>query len=193
MVLLFLFLLLFTLFVYIQSNTGKSVSVLPTVDSEGKLYDYALSKGKVQEKGNIKGKQLYKGTHDKVTGERIRYSATDDSLSLMDMVRQERAGGRRGNNMDLEFANRIVTDASFEVSCYMFISYISRKLRYFYDYSNNEFIYSFLQNNLDYMDDKADVMAAKKGVSEEKMMRFAINGKYNMYILENINIIMNHA
>ncbi|KAI9303435.1 CwfJ C-terminus 1-domain-containing protein-like protein [Cunninghamella echinulata] len=127
-----------------QSNTEKSVSVLPTVDSEGKLYDYALSKGKVPEKGNIKGKQLYKGTHDKVTGERIRYSATDDSLSLMDMVRQERAGGRRGNNMDLEFANRIVTDASFE-------------------------------NNLDYMDDKADVMAAKKGVSEEKMMRFAIN------------------
>ncbi|CAO3644300.1 unnamed protein product [Cunninghamella echinulata] len=127
-----------------QANSGKPVSVLPTVDSEGKLYDYALSKGKVQEKGKIKGKQLYEGTHDKVTGERIRYSATDDSLSLMDMVRQERAGGRRGNNMDLEFANRIVTDASFE-------------------------------NNLDYMDDKADVMAAKKGVSEEKMMRFAIN------------------
>lgn len=37
-------------------------------------------------------------------------------MSLMDMVRQERAGSRRVNNMDLEFANRIVSDASFEVS-----------------------------------------------------------------------------
>lgn len=35
----------------------------------------------------------------------------------MDMVRQEKAGSRATNNMDLEFANKIVTDASFEVQC----------------------------------------------------------------------------
>ncbi|CAO3613613.1 unnamed protein product [Cunninghamella blakesleeana] len=127
-----------------NSTSGKSASVLPTVDSEGKLYDYALLKGKSQEKGKIKGKQLYAGTHDKETGERIKYSAADDSMSLMDMVRQERGGNRKVNNMDLEFANRIVSDAAFE-------------------------------NDLDYMDDKADVMAAKKGISEEKMMRYAIS------------------
>jgi hypothetical protein len=91
--------------------------MLPTVDSEGKLYEYAMSSnGNNQQSGSaLKGKKQYEGTHDKVTGERLRYSAADDSISLMDMVRQERAGSRKVNNMDMEFANRIAGDASFEV------------------------------------------------------------------------------
>ncbi|KAI8328978.1 CwfJ C-terminus 1-domain-containing protein-like protein [Chlamydoabsidia padenii] len=129
-----------------QATNENNVTMLPTVDSEGKLYEYALSsKGNTQQDGSLlKGKKQYEGTHDKVTGERLRYSAADDSMSLMDMVRQERAGSRKVNNMDMEFANRIAGDASFE-------------------------------NNLDYMDDKADVMAAKKGMSEEQKMKYAIS------------------
>ncbi|KAF7727149.1 hypothetical protein EC973_008010 [Apophysomyces ossiformis] len=124
-----------------SSDNGQTVAVLPTVDREGRLYDYALSKE--QNTGKVKGKERYKGTHDPVTGERLKYGTADDTMSLMDMVRQEKAGSRMATNMDMEFANRIMTDASFE-------------------------------NNLDYMDEKADVMAAKKGVSEEQKMRYAI-------------------
>ncbi|KAI8069877.1 CwfJ C-terminus 1-domain-containing protein-like protein [Gongronella butleri] len=125
------------------AEDDASVQVLPTIDSQGKLYDYALSSGGGAA-ANVKGKQRFAGTHDKVTGERLRYSAADDGVSLMDMVRQERAGSRRATDMDMDFANRIVADATFE-------------------------------NNLDYMDDKADIMAAKKGMSEEQKMRHAIS------------------
>ncbi|KAI8088679.1 CwfJ C-terminus 1-domain-containing protein-like protein [Halteromyces radiatus] len=125
--------------------SGKNVAMLPTVDREGKVYEYALAGGgQIQDSTQLKGKKQYEGTHDKATGERLRYSAADDGMSLMDMVRQEKAGSRRVNNMDMEFANRIVADASFE-------------------------------NNLDYMDDKADVMAAKKGMSEQQKMKYAIS------------------
>ncbi|CAO3586095.1 unnamed protein product [Absidia cylindrospora] len=125
-----------------MAGNAKNVAMLPTVDSEGKVYEYALTNQ--QNATTTKGKKQYEGTHDKETGERLRYSAADDSMSLMDMVRQERAGSRKVNNMDMEFANRIVTDTSYE-------------------------------NNLDYMDDKAEVMAAKKGMSEEQKMKYAIS------------------
>lgn len=90
---------------------NNNVSVLPSLDSQGRLYDYALKQGSEEV---LKGKQKYEGTHDKVTGERIKYGTSDDTLSLAEMVRQER-GGSRSMNMDMEFANRIVADASFEV------------------------------------------------------------------------------
>lgn len=89
---------------------GDSVAVLPTLDSHGRMYDYAL---KTNEQPLEKGKHKYQGTHDKLTGERIKYGTADDQLSLADMVRQERA--HKDSSMDLEFANRIVGDASFEV------------------------------------------------------------------------------
>jgi hypothetical protein len=89
-----------------------NISVLPSLDSQGRLYDYALKQGSEEEA--LKGKKKYEGTHDKVTGERIKYGTSDDTLSLAEMVRQER-GGSRSMNMDMEFANRIVADASFEV------------------------------------------------------------------------------
>lgn len=96
---------------------NSNVSVLPSLDSQGRLYDYALKQGSEE---NLKGKRKYEGTHDKVTGERIKYGTSDDTLSLAEMVRQER-GGSRSMNMDMEFANRIVADASFEVILYMAI------------------------------------------------------------------------
>lgn len=91
----------------------KGVTVLPTFDSQGRLHDYALNQ-KSQRPEELKGKKKYEGTHDRVTGERIRYGTADDTLSLAEMVRQEKAGGR-SFDMDMEFANRIVSDASFEV------------------------------------------------------------------------------
>lgn len=119
----------------------SGVTVLPSLDNEGRLYDYALKQGD-QNHEAVKGKKKYEGTHDKVTGERIRYGTSDDTLSLAEMVRQEK-GGSRSSNMDMEFANRIMADATFE-------------------------------NNNDYMDDKADIMASKKGVTEEQKMRRAV-------------------
>ncbi|KAG0167148.1 hypothetical protein DFQ28_003381 [Apophysomyces sp. BC1034] len=124
------------------TENGKAVAILPTVDRDGRLYDFALSKP--SDTGKVKGKQRYKDTHDPVTGERLRYGTSDDKMTLLDMIRQEKAGSKMASNMDLEFANRIMTDATFE-------------------------------NNLDYMDEKADVMAAKKGVSEEQKMRYAVS------------------
>ncbi|CEI92892.1 hypothetical protein RMCBS344292_07139 [Rhizopus microsporus] len=119
----------------------KGVTVLPTFDSQGRLHDYALNQ-KSQQPEELKGKKKYEGTHDRVTGERIRYGTADDTLSLVEMVRQEKAGGR-SFDMDMEFANRIISDASFE-------------------------------NNLDYMDEKADIIASKKGQTEEQKMKRAI-------------------
>ncbi|KAI8879397.1 hypothetical protein K501DRAFT_336113 [Backusella circina FSU 941] len=122
-----------------ENGQDSNVTVLPTMDSHGRMYDYALKTG---EQAPVKGKKKYEGTHDKLTGERIRYGTADDALSLSDMVRQERAN--KDSSMDLEFANRIVGDATFE-------------------------------NDLDYMDEKADIMAAKKGASEEQKMRRAVS------------------
>lgn len=94
-------------------NGGNNVAVLPSLDSQGRLYDYALKQGS-QEHEALKGKKKYEDTHDKVTGERIRYGTSDDILSLAEMVRQEKGGGK-SSNMDMEFANRIMSDATFEV------------------------------------------------------------------------------
>ncbi|KAG1473468.1 hypothetical protein G6F56_000939 [Rhizopus delemar] len=123
-----------------QNSTG-SIEVLPTFDNQGRLYDYALNQ-KSQKPEDLKGKRKYEGTHDKVTGERIKYGTADESLSLVEMVRQERGGGR-GFDMDMEFANRIVSDTTFE-------------------------------NSNDYMDEKADIIASKKGQTEEQKMRRAV-------------------
>ncbi|GAN01980.1 complexed with cdc5 protein cwf19 [Mucor ambiguus] len=120
----------------------NTVQVLPQLDSQGRLYDYALKQGNPEHEV-LKGKKKYEGTHDKITGERLRYGTSDDTLSLAEMVRQEKGGNSRSSNMDMEFANRIMADAAFE-------------------------------NNLDYMDDKADIMASKKGATEEQKMRRAV-------------------
>ncbi|KAI7864111.1 CwfJ C-terminus 1-domain-containing protein-like protein [Spinellus fusiger] len=136
-------------------TTGNAsiVTVLPTVDSDGRLYDTALSHPGTSNRERSK-KERFAGTHDPKTGERIKYSTSENAMSLMEMVRQEKAGSKRATNMDLEFANRIVSDVTFE-------------------------------NTLDYMDERADVMATKKGMSEEQKMRYAVNDyKRTQQVLE---------
>ncbi|KAI9271408.1 CwfJ C-terminus 1-domain-containing protein-like protein [Sporodiniella umbellata] len=124
-----------------SQNAPNQTEVLPAFDNQGRLYDYALNQ-KSQKKEELKGKRKYEGTHDRMTGERIKYGTADESLSLAEMVRQERGGGR-GFDMDMEFANRIVSDTTFE-------------------------------NSNDYMDEKADIIASKKGQTEEQKMRRAV-------------------
>lgn len=104
----------------------NNVQVLPTMDSQGRLYDYALQPGN-KDQPVLKGKQRYEGTHDKLTGERIKYGTADESLSIADMVRQERGGGR-SFDMDMEFANRIVSDAGFEVCSNKMLSFIQSNI-----------------------------------------------------------------
>ncbi|EIE80507.1 hypothetical protein G6F55_003340 [Rhizopus delemar] len=122
-------------------KASRGVEVVPAFDNQGRLYDYALNQ-KSQKPEELKGKKKYEGTHDKITGERIKYGTADESLSIAEMVRQERGGGR-GFDMDMEFANRIVSDTTFE-------------------------------NSLDYMDEKADIIASKKGQTEEQKMKRAV-------------------
>lgn len=97
-------------------QNGQAVKILPTVDSEGKLHDYALrTDTTVSTDRKGKNKERFKGTHDPRTGERLKYGTTDDNLSLMDMFRLEKAGSRISNDLNLEFANKIITDKAFEV------------------------------------------------------------------------------
>ncbi|KAI8048599.1 CwfJ C-terminus 1-domain-containing protein-like protein [Gilbertella persicaria] len=126
-----------------EQTENSNITVLPTFDNEGRIYDYALNAGNQGREG-LKGKKRFEGTHDKVTGERLRYGTSDDTLTLAEMIRQEKGGSRTTSDMDLEFAKRIVADQAFE-------------------------------SNLDYMDEKADVMASKKGMSEEQKMRRAVS------------------
>lgn len=80
------------------------------------MYDYALKNDSTSSKDRKgKNKERFQGTHDPKTGERLKYGTTDDNMSLMDMLRQEKAGSQAQGNMDLEFANKIATDATFEV------------------------------------------------------------------------------
>ncbi|OZJ04866.1 hypothetical protein BZG36_02602 [Bifiguratus adelaidae] len=132
--------------------------IIPTIDSEGKLQDFALgmpgTASAPLRPGQRKKKEKF-DTHDAVTGERVRYSAYDDKLSLQDLVRQEKFGTKDSTDMDLDFARRIATDATFEA-------------------------------DVDYLDENAERMGARKEKSEEAKMRSAIQDhKRNQRILEN--------
>lgn len=50
-----------------------------------------------------------------------------------------------------------------------------------------------MQNDLDYMDDKADIMASKKGVSEEQKMRRAVTGIFPRFTFEETLLIYFYA
>lgn len=56
-------------------------------------------------------------THDPKTGEMVRLNADDDSISLSELVRQERfgAGAAEQKNMDMELAKAIANDGRFVV------------------------------------------------------------------------------
>lgn len=86
-------------------------------------------------------------SHDPKTGELLQRSADDSSLSLAELVRQERFSGGSADqkNMDYEMANRIATDGKFI-------------------------------NSLDYVDENAESLARKKMKSEVLKKAFAVQG-----------------
>jgi hypothetical protein len=84
-------------------------------------------------------------TRDPKTGELLRINADDDTVTLEELLRQERFGGgaMEQKSMDFEMASRIATDTTF-------------------------------QDNLDYMDDSAERLARKKVKTEAQKKMFAI-------------------
>jgi hypothetical protein len=116
-------------------ETRTRVEVLPTLDARGRLYDVGHGKddGKVLP-GNKKKKEKVRveypiehqisdclrkvETRDPKTGEIIRYNADDDTTTLGELLRQEKfsAGMADQKNLDMQFAQSIMTDGGFVVS-----------------------------------------------------------------------------
>ncbi|KAN0123487.1 Protein similar to CwfJ C-terminus 1 domain containing protein [Russula decolorans] len=96
-------------------QTRTRVEVLPTLDARGRLYDVGHGKedGNVLP-GNRKKKEKVE-TRDPKTGEIIRYNADDDTTTLGELLRQEKfsAGMADQKNLDMQFAQSIMTDGGF--------------------------------------------------------------------------------
>ncbi|KAF8500903.1 CwfJ C-terminus 1-domain-containing protein-like protein [Russula emetica] len=96
-------------------QTRTRVEVLPTLDARGRLYDVGHGKddGNVLP-GNRKKKEKVE-TRDPKTGEIIRYNADDDTTTLGELLRQEKfsAGMADQKNLDMQFAQSIMTDSGF--------------------------------------------------------------------------------
>ncbi|KAG0145793.1 hypothetical protein CROQUDRAFT_93383 [Cronartium quercuum f. sp. fusiforme G11] len=132
-----------------SSGSQGRVEVVPTLDGRGNVYDVGIGNGPEagpSKPGNRRKKESKIETRDPKTGELLRYNADDDSLSLKDLVRQERfqGGSADQKNMDAEMARSIMTDAKYE-------------------------------NDLDYIDDNADRLAKKKMKTDASKRLFAIN------------------
>jgi hypothetical protein len=171
-------------------QTRTRVEVLPTLDAHGRLYDVGHGKddGKVLLPGNRKKKEKVRveyainiehqisdclrkvETRDSKTGEIIRYNADDDTTTLGELLRQEKfsAGMADQKNLDMQFAQSIMTDGGFVVS----FSKCIRALRL----SKS----SQCQNNLDYMDDNAERLGRQKMRSDAMKRQFAIQGVLNV-------------
>lgn len=129
----------------------RELQVLPTLDGRGRMYDIGSltsPSSPPQGMGNrkkLKGRDKFEA-RDSTTGHIVRYSADDDSLSLSDLVRQEKfsAGPSSFKNPDSELAANIITDAGFS-------------------------------SNLEDQDDEAHRYAKKKMRSDALKRQFAIN------------------
>lgn len=57
-------------------------------------------------------------TRDPKTGEIVRYNADDDTVTLGELLRQEKFGAGMADqkNLDMQFAQSIMTDGGFVVS-----------------------------------------------------------------------------
>ncbi|KAF9534534.1 CwfJ C-terminus 1-domain-containing protein-like protein [Crepidotus variabilis] len=124
------------------------VEVLPTLDARGKMYDVGHG-GKDDERteaGNRKKKEQHFETHDRKTGEVLRINADDDTMTLGEMLRQERMGAGMADQKDLDaqYAKAIMGDGKF-------------------------------QNDLDYIDDNAQKLGRQKMRSDAMKRQFAIN------------------
>lgn len=58
-------------------------------------------------------------THDRKTGEVIRINPDDDTVTLGEMLRQERMGAGMADQKDLDaqYARAVMGDGKFQVSC----------------------------------------------------------------------------
>ncbi|KAI0279233.1 CwfJ C-terminus 1-domain-containing protein-like protein [Russula aff. rugulosa BPL654] len=96
-------------------QTRTRVEVLPTLDARGRLYDVGHGKddGNVLP-GNRKKKEKVE-TRDPKTGEIVRYNADDDTTTLGELLRQEKFGAGMADqkNLDMQFAQSIMTDGGF--------------------------------------------------------------------------------
>ena len=97
----------------------RELQVLPTLDARGRMYDIgSLSGGdssaEASRSRKLKGRDTFEA-RDPKTGAIVRYSADDDSVSLGDLVRQEKfsAGSRWQKDPDAELAANIMSDAGF--------------------------------------------------------------------------------
>lgn len=128
-----------------ESGVRKKVEIMPTLDARGRMYDVGLG-AKDEDKtlpGNKKKKEKvyifplalrlprlterhsqHFETHDRKTGEVIRINPDDDTMTLGEMLRQERmsAGMNDQKNLDAQFARAVMGDIKFEV-CIIIISF----------------------------------------------------------------------
>ena len=100
-----------------EGNRTK-VELLPTLDGRGRMYDVGHGAADApQMPGNRKKKEKVE-TRDPKTGDIVRYNADDDSMTLGEMLRQEKlsAGMADQKNLNAQFAQAIATDGGFKVS-----------------------------------------------------------------------------
>ncbi|KAI0801739.1 CwfJ C-terminus 1-domain-containing protein-like protein [Irpex lacteus] len=130
-----------------DGSVQTQVKVLPTLDAQGRLYDIGTGKDDSQPllPGNRKKKETVE-TLDPKTGELVRINADDDTITLGEMLRQERfgAGSADQKNLDAQFARAIATDGGFVA-------------------------------DLDYMDENAEKLGRQKMRSDAMKRQFAIN------------------
>ncbi|KAF5360647.1 hypothetical protein D9756_004848 [Leucocoprinus leucothites] len=130
-----------------ESGARTRVEVLPTLDVRGRLYDVGHGKeDNAPVPGNRRKKEEKFETHDRKTGDIIRYNADDDNMTLGEMLRQERFGAGMSDQKDLDaqFAKAIMGDGKFE-------------------------------NDLEYMDDNAAKLGRQKMRSDAMKRQFAIH------------------
>ncbi|KAM6494102.1 Protein similar to CwfJ C-terminus 1 domain containing protein [Amanita muscaria] len=132
-----------------RSGVRTKLEVLPTLNAHGRLYDVGTGAGDDDDRpppGNRKKKERAFETHDRKTGEVIRINPDDDTLTLGEMLRQEKfgAGMTDQKNIDAQFARAVMTDGKFE-------------------------------NDLDYIDDNAEKLARAKMRSDAMKRQFAIH------------------
>ncbi|KAH9480566.1 Pre-mRNA-splicing factor cwf19 [Psilocybe cubensis] len=112
-----------------DGGVKKKVEVLPTLDARGRMYDVGHGK-----------------EDDRKTGEVLRINPDDDTMTLGEMLRQERMGAGMSDQKDLDaqYARAVMGDGKFE-------------------------------NDLDYIDDNAEKLGRQKMRSDGMKRQFAIN------------------
>ncbi|KIJ17924.1 hypothetical protein PAXINDRAFT_72629 [Paxillus involutus ATCC 200175] len=129
-----------------ESIIRTKIEVLPTLDAYGRLYDVGHGKDDAEPlQGNRRKKEKFEN-RDPKTGDMVRYNADDDTMTLGEMLRQERFGAGISDQKDLDaqYAKAIMGDGKFA-------------------------------NDLEYIDDNAERLGRQKMRSDAMKRQFAIN------------------